>query len=60
MKKDDLLQSDFFKQFKTTEEFQDFFSQLHNRGVEAMLEGELDVHLGYDKHTKSTSSNARN
>lgn len=60
MKKDDLLQSDFFKQFKTTEEFQDFFSQLHKRGVEAMLEGEFDIHLGYDKHTKSTSSNARN
>ena len=45
MKKEDLLQSDFFKQFKTTEEFQDFFSQMHKCGVEAMLECELDVHL---------------
>ena len=60
MKKDDLLQSDFFKQFKTTEEFHDFFKNLHNRGIEAMLEGELDSHLGYDKHFKTKTSNARN
>ena len=25
-----------------------------------MLEGELDAHLGYDKHEKNTKSNARN
>ncbi len=60
MKKEDLLQSDFFKQFKTTEEFHDFFKNLHNRGIEAMLEGELDNHLGYDKHSKAKTSNARN
>ena len=48
MKKEDLLQSDFFKQFKTTDEFLDFFKNLHNRGIEAMFEGELDSHLGYD------------
>ena len=60
MKKEDLLQSDFFKQFKTSEEFHDFFKNLHNRGIEAMLEGELDDHLGYDKHSKTRASNARN
>ena len=60
MKKEDLLQSDFFKQFKTTEEFHDFFKNLHNRGIEAMLEGELDDHLGYDKHSKARTSNTRN
>ena len=60
MKKEDLLQSDFFKQFKTTDEFHDFFKNLHNRGIEAMLEGELDSHLGYDKHSKTQTSNARN
>ena len=60
MKKEDLLQSDFFKQFKTTDEFHDFFKNLHNRGIEAMLEGELDDHLGYDKHSKTKTSNARN
>ena len=60
MKKEDFLESDFFKQFKTTEEFNDFFSTLHKRGLEAMLEGELDAHLGYSKHSKSGSANARN
>ena len=60
MKKEDLLESDFLKQFKSGEEFQDFISELQKRGIESMLEGELDVHLGYDKHTKSTSQNSRN
>jgi len=60
MKKEDLLQSDFFKQFKTTDEFHDFFKNLHNRGIEAMLEGELDSHLGYEKHSKTKTINARN
>ncbi len=39
MKKEDFLSSDFFKQFTTPEEFNDFFSTLHKRGIEAMLEG---------------------
>ena len=60
MKKDDYLNTDFFKQFKTPEEFNNFFSELHNRGIEAMLEGELDAHLGYSKHAKSDGPNARN
>ena len=60
MKKEDLLQNDFFKQFKTPDEFNAFFKTLHKRGLEAMLEGELDAHLGYDKHSKAGFSNARN
>jgi transposase-like protein len=60
MKKEDFLERDFFKQFKTTEEFNDFFSTLHKRGLEAMLGGELDAHLGYSKHSKSDTANARN
>jgi hypothetical protein len=27
------------------------------RGIEKMLEGELDAHLGYDKHDKSFKTN---
>ena len=50
----------FVKQFKITEEFHDFFKSLHNRGIEAMLKGELDSHLGYEKHSKTKTSNARN
>src|SRR5260221_11191127 len=42
---------DFFKQFKSKEEFQSFFSDLYKQGVEEMLKGELDEHLGYEKHS---------
>ena len=60
MRKEDLLESDFLKQFKTGEELESFLSQLHKRGIEKMLEAELDVHLGYGKHSKSNNTNARN
>lgn len=48
------------KQFKTGEELNSFLAQLQKRGLEAILNGELDAHLGYQKHEKSLSSNARN
>jgi transposase-like protein len=60
MKKDDLLNDDFLKQFKTGDELTGFLKELHKRGIEKMLEGELDGHLDYEKHQKSTGSNARN
>ena len=60
MKKEDLLNDDFFKQFKSGEELNDFLKQLQKRGIEKMLEGELDGHLGYDKNQKSDNLNARN
>ncbi len=47
MKKKDLLNSDFLKQFKTGEELNKFLSQIQKRGLEQLLEGELDAHLGY-------------
>lgn len=59
-RKEELLNDDFFKQFKSGKEFESFLSGLHKRGVEQMLEGELDHHPGYDKHAKSGHSNARN
>ncbi len=60
MRKEELLNDDFFKQFKSGKEFENFLSQLHKRGIEQMLEGELDHHLGYEKHARSDHSNARN
>jgi transposase-like protein len=60
MKKDDLLSDDFLKQFKTGEDLYNFLGQLQKRGLEKMLEGELDAHLGYEKHEKTTTPNARN
>ena len=60
MKKEDLLTDEFLKQFKTGEELELFLSQLHKRGIEKMLEGELDAHLDYQKHQRSSNSNSRN
>nr|WP_299584568.1 transposase [uncultured Sunxiuqinia sp.] len=60
MKKEELLNDDFLKQFKSGEELNDFLKQIQKRGIEKMLEGELDCHLGYDKHQKSDNPNGRN
>ena len=60
MKKEDLLSSDFLKQFKTGDELNTFMHQLQKRGVEQLLEGEMDAHLGYDKHQSSSGGNVRN
>lgn len=60
MEPTDLFNNDFLKQFKTGEELTGFLKQLQKRGIEKMLEGELDGHLGYGKHLKGDSANARN
>ena len=56
------LPKDFFKQFKNKEEFHNFFNSIFKQGVEEMLKGELDEHLGYEKHSKEghNSGNSRN
>jgi len=53
---------EFFKQFKDKETFQDFFNSLFKQGIEEMLKGELDEHLGYSKHAVEgyNSGNSRN
>ena len=60
MDKNDLLNPEFFKQFKSGEELEAFLSELHKRGIEQMLEGELDAHLDYAKHQRSSNPNSRN
>lgn len=62
MNKDELLNSDFLKQFKNSNEFSGFMEQLYKRGVEKMLEGELDNHLGYEKYAPEgkNTGNSRN
>ncbi|MDW5288882.1 IS256 family transposase [Formosa sp. PL04] len=60
MKPEDLLNEDFLKQFKNAPELTSFLEQLHKRGIEKLLEGELDAHLDYDKHQKSKATNLRN
>lgn len=60
MKKDDLLNGDFLRQFKSGDELNSFLKELQKRGVEQLLEGEMDAHLGYQKHEISDNPNSRN
>jgi len=60
MKPEEFLTDDFLKQFKNREQLNDFLGQLQKRGIEKMLEGELDGHLGYSRHEVSENENARN
>lgn len=48
------------KQFSTGDQLNDFLKTLQKRGIEKLLEGEFNNHLGYDKHQKSPTDNARN
>ena len=54
------LPKDFFKKFRDGKEFSGFMDALFKRGVQELLDGELDEHLGYEKHEKALSGNARN
>ena len=60
MKPEDIITDEFLKQFKTGKELNDFLAQIQKRGIEKMLEGELDGHLGYDKNQQTGGDNARN
>ncbi|QWG06427.1 IS256 family transposase [Flammeovirga kamogawensis] len=60
MNKEDLLNDNFLKQFKSAEDLSSFMKQLQKRALEKMLEGEIEAHLGYQKHEKSENSNSRN
>ena len=60
MKKEDFITDEFLKQFKTGEELTNFLKSIQKRGVEKILEGELDAHLDYEKHQRSEHSNSRN
>lgn len=60
MKTEDFLSDDFLKQFKTAKQLNDFLAQIQKRGIEKMLEGELDGHLGYNKNEQTDGDNARN
>lgn len=57
-----VLPKDFFKQFKSKEEFHSFFNDLFKQGVEEMLQAELDEYLGYEKYSKEGygTGNSRN
>jgi len=52
MTKEELLSSEFLKQFKDSKDFGNFMDSLYKRGVESMLQGEIESHLGYSKNQK--------
>ena len=60
--KEDLLNSEFLKQFKTGEELDGFLKELFVRGTEQILQDEMDNHLGYSKHALKgdNPANSRN
>ena len=60
MKPEEILNDAFLEQFKTGTELTTFLEDLHKRGIEKILEGELDAHLDYEKHKKRSDTNTRN
>ena len=59
--KDKTTQFDeILNQFSSGEELSDFLGQLQKRGIEKMLDGELDSHLEHRKYQKSPTGNTRN
>lgn len=59
---DEVLTKEFLSHFKTEADVSKFLKQLHAQVLEKMLEGEMDAHLGYEKHSVSgnNSGNSRN
>ena len=57
-----VLTPEFLKQFKDSGELNGFMEELYARAMEQMLEGEMDSHLGYEKHSPegTNSGNSRN
>ncbi len=60
MKNEELFNDDFLKQFKSGDELNGFLKEFQKRGIEKMLEGELDGHLDYERHGRSPNANSRN
>ena len=58
----ELLSKEFLQQFKTEEDVNKFFKDLHSQVLEQMLQGEMDAHLGYEKHdvAGNNTGNSRN
>lgn len=58
----EMLSKEFLSQFKSEEDASQFLKDLHSQVLEHMLQGEMDVHLGYEKHSMdgNNSGNSRN
>ncbi len=62
MKKKLNIPKDFWKDFKDRKDFDEFFGELFQEGINQMLKGEMTDHLGYEKNSKEgdNSGNSRN
>jgi putative transposase len=58
--KQQFLNSGLLDGIKTQEDLSSILKELHSAALEAMLQGEMDNHLGYSKHEPSSNTNARN
>jgi Transposase and inactivated derivatives len=58
----ELLSKEFLSQFRTEDDVSRFLSDLHAQVLEQMLQGEMDSHLGYGKHSPEghNTGNSRN
>lgn len=59
---DEVLNKEFLSQLNTEADVSKFLKRLHAQVREKMPEGEMDVHLGYEKHSVAgnNSGNSRN
>ena len=59
---DSVLTKEFLSQFKTEDDVSKLLTKLHAQVLEKMLEGEMDVDLGYEKNSPegNNSGNSRN
>ena len=60
MQKNNLDIHGLLKDFKSNKELNNFINQIKKRGIEMMLQGEMDDHLGYQKNENTDHPNSRN
>ena len=58
----EFLTKEFLSQFKTEEDVSNFLKDLHAQVLEQMLQGEMESHLGYERHSQDgyNTGNSRN
>jgi putative transposase len=58
----EMLNKEFLSQFKTEQDVSRFLKDLHSQVLEQMLQGEMEAHLGYEKHSPdgNNTGNSRN
>lgn len=59
---DEMLSKEFLSRFKTEQDVSHFLKDLHSQVLKQMLQGEMDSHLGYEKHSQmgNNTGNSRN